>query len=84
MASVYGLSKSKLTSFEQCARKLWLSKHRPELEAVDDDSQARFATGHEVGALACTLIPDGVMVEAEPDLRAAIDRTRELIDGGWK
>lgn len=84
MASAYGLSKSKLTSFEQCARKLWLSKHRPELEVVDDDSQARFATGHEVGALACALLPNGVMVDAEPDLGAAISRTRELIDGGWR
>jgi len=84
MASAYGLSKSKLTSFEQCARKLWLSKHRPELEVVDDDSQARFATGHEVGALACALLPNGVMVDAEPDLGAAIGRTRELIDGGWR
>lgn len=84
MASGYGLSKSKLTSFEQCARKLWLSKHRPELEVVDGDSEARFATGHEVGALACALLPNGVMVDAEPDLSAAIDRTRELIDGGWQ
>lgn len=84
MATKHGLSKSKLTSFEQCERKLWLSKHRPELEVVDGDSEARFATGHEVGALACALLPNGVMVDAEPDLGAAIDRTRELIEGGWR
>jgi|JI10StandDraft_1071094.scaffolds.fasta_scaffold104719_2 hypothetical protein len=38
-----------------------------------------FATGHEVGALACSQVPGGVMVEAEPDLRAALDLTRKLV-----
>jgi len=84
MAIEFGLSKSKLTAFEQCARKLWLSKHRPELEIVGEDAQARFETGHAVGALACSLVPTGVMIDAEPNLEAAIDRTRELIDGGWR
>jgi len=42
----------------------------------------RFAAGHEAGAVACSLHPDGVMVEAEPDLSAAIARTRELFDQG--
>lgn len=79
----FGLSKSKITAFEQCARKLWLSKHRPELALVDGGAEARFATGHEVGELACSLFPTGVMVEAEPDLAAAVTRTRELIDAGW-
>lgn len=60
----HGLSKSKITAFEQCARKLWLSKHRPELASVDDAAEARFATGHEVGALACSLFPTGMMIEA--------------------
>lgn len=79
----YGLSKSKITAFEQCPRKLWLSKHKPEVAQVDDGAEARFATGHEVGDLACSLLPSGVMVEAEPDLAAAVARTRELIDAGW-
>ena len=79
----YGLSKSKITAFEQCTRKLWLSRHRPELALVDDGAEARFTTGHQVGDLACSLLPTGVMVEAEPDLAAAVARTRELIDNGW-
>lgn len=79
----YGLSKSKITAFEQCARKLWLSRHRPDLALVDGGAEVRFATGHEVGDIACSLFPTGVMVEAEPDLAAAVTRTRELIDGGW-
>lgn len=74
-----GLSKSRLTAFEQCPKRLWLSVHRPELAEHDDGSQARFVTGHEVGALACELCPEGEMVLAEPDLAAALERTRELL-----
>lgn len=79
----FGLSKSKITAFEQCPRKLWLSKYRPDLAVVDDGAEARFATGHEVGELACSLMPTGVMIEAEPDLKAAVAQTRQLIDAGW-
>lgn len=78
----YGLSKSKITAFEQCPKRLWLSVHRRELAELDGDAEARFATGHEVGTVACALMPDGVMIEAEPDLEAALATTRALIDGG--
>jgi len=75
----FGLSKSRITAFEQCPRRLWLSIHQPGLAEPDEGAEARFATGHEVGAVACALHPDGVMVEAEPDLAAALARTAELI-----
>ncbi len=74
-----GLSKSRLTAFEQCPKRLWLQIHRPDLAETDERAEARFAAGHEVGAVACSLVPQGVMIEAEPDLAAALDRTRELI-----
>ena len=75
----HGLSKSKITRFEQCPKRLWLSVHRPELAEQDEGAEARFAIGHEVGRIACALLPDGVMVEAEPDLAAAIARTQALL-----
>lgn len=78
----FGLSKSKITAFEQCPKRLWLSVHRRNLVKQDDVATARFATGHEVGAIACALLPDGVMVDAEPDLAAALDSTRALLDNG--
>jgi hypothetical protein len=78
----FGLSKSKITMFEQCPKRLWLSLHRRNLAVRDEGAEARFATGHEVGALACALLPDGVMVEAEPDLSAALATTRALLDAG--
>ena len=78
----FGLSKSKITMFEQCPRRLWLSVHRAELAEQDKGAEARFATGHEIGAIACALLPNGVMVEAEPNLAAALATTQSLLDGG--
>jgi len=49
------LSKSKLLSAWQCPRKLHLEIHRPELAEIDPATEALFATGHQVGALAKTL-----------------------------
>lgn len=77
-----GLSKSRITAFEQCPRRLWLMVYRPELAEYEDGADARFATGHAVGAIACALHPEGVMVEAEPNLSAAVATTSQLIADG--
>lgn len=78
----FGLSKSKITAFEQCPKKLWLATHRPELAQQDEGAETRFATGHVVGDEACRQGAGGVMVEAVPDLAAAIATTRALIESG--
>lgn len=78
----FGLSKSKITAFEQCPKRLWLATHRPELAEQDAGAEARFATGNAVGEIACALYPEGVMVEAEPDLAAALATTEALIAAG--
>jgi hypothetical protein len=54
--------------------------HWPKFAWFDASAGLRFSVGHETGAVACALYPDGVMVEAAPDLAAAIARTRELLD----
>jgi len=54
-----GLSKSRLMSFRPCPKRLWLDVHRPQLAAHDPQSQATFATGHAVGAIAQRLYDDG-------------------------
>ncbi|MNS65346.1 hypothetical protein D3C72_985070 [compost metagenome] len=79
----HGLSKSRLAAFEQCPRRLWLSVHARDLAQADPGAGAGFAAGHEVGAVACMLLPDGVMVEAKPGLVAALSKTRALLDAGW-
>lgn len=78
----HGLSKSRITAFEQCEKRLWLSVHKPELAEQDDDAQTRFSIGHEVGDAACAMYPHGVMVEAEPDLASALATTRQLLADG--
>lgn len=75
----YGLSKSKIAAFEQCAKRLWLSVHKPEEAVYDAATNAKFATGHAVGDLACEMYPDGILIEAVPTLQAAIEKTVELL-----
>jgi hypothetical protein len=79
----HGLSKSKITAFEQCPKRLWLQKHKPDAAVTDDGAQARFATGDAVGEIACALCPDGVMIKAEPDLGAALEQTQRLLTDGF-
>ena len=78
----FGLSKSKLTTFEQCPRRLWQQTHAPERGEVDEEQQARMAVGHTVGEIACGLFPDGVMVDADEGLNVAVETTRHLIEEG--
>lgn len=49
------LSKSRLLSFLQCPRRLWLEVHRPGLAPYEPARQALFDTGNRVGAIARTL-----------------------------
>lgn len=80
----YRLSKSRIAAFEQCPRKLWLMTHMPHLAEPQDDAAERFAAGHAVGAEACEQCLGGVMVDAIPDLSAAIATTRALLDAGQR
>jgi len=68
-----GLSKSRLMSFRQCPKRLWLDVHRPELAVHNPQTDANFATGHAVGAIAQRLYDDGrgVLIEYDGGLRAA-------------
>lgn len=81
---IFGLSKSRITSFEQCPKKLWLSVHKRELAETQAGSELRFAGGHEVGAIACELVPGGVMIKAQPDLKTALKQTSELLAAGHR
>lgn len=80
----HGLSKSRITAFEQCEKRLWLSIHKRDVAQEDGEAQTRFSIGHEVGDAACAMHPDGVMVEAEPDLKAALATTSLLIGDGFE
>ena len=73
------LSKSKLTAFEQCPKKLWLLVHRPEKAEFDEATLVRFAAGHRVGELARLTEPDGVLVDTGKNLEAALTATSDLL-----
>lgn len=74
-----GLSKSRIAAFEQCAKRLWLSTHRPDLKEEDPAAKVRFATGDEVGRIARDLSTGGTLVVAQPDLAAALAQTSQLL-----
>ncbi|MBU1376322.1 MAG: DUF2779 domain-containing protein [Alphaproteobacteria bacterium] len=70
------LSKSQLAEFEQCEKRFWLARHRPELATVEDPTV--FAAGHAVGAVARSNLPTGRLIE-ERDPQAAIAATSEAL-----
>lgn len=78
----YRLSKSKIAAFEHCPRRLWLQIHRRGAAQFDVDTLDLFQFGHDVGALAQFALPGGIIVAAEPDMQAALDRTAALIAAG--
>lgn len=60
------LSKSKFMIGLQCPVWLWKSFHaKHELPPFDAATQAKFAVGHEVGALAQRLFPGGILIPTE-------------------
>lgn len=77
------LSKSKLLSFRQCPKRLWLELHRPELASVSAASQAVFQIGHRVGDISRTLYdPDGLgaLIDLQAEgVGAALARTGRLL-----
>jgi hypothetical protein len=79
-----GLSKSRIAAFEQCAKRLWLGTYRRELAEEDPGARVMFAVGNEVGRIARDLSSGGVLVDAQPDLAAALAQTRQLLVDGHR
>lgn len=78
------LSKSRIIDGLQCAKRLYLQVHYPELSKVGPAAAHRFEVGHRVGEVARSLHPGGHLV-AGNDLDAALIATeRELAQPGDK
>jgi Domain of unknown function(DUF2779) len=81
---VRSLSKSKLLSFRQCPKKLWLEDHHSELKVGPVGTTAGFAAGKSVGAVARRLYdPKGAGQLIDVDrmgYEAALQRSRELLE----
>lgn len=68
------LSKSKLQSYHQCNKKLWLEVHQPTLAQRDEFQQLSLDRGTEFGNAVRELYPDGILV-AEKNSQDAITKT---------
>lgn len=78
------LSKTKLLSFAQCPKRVWLETYSPELEEPSPEQGARLAAGERVGEIARELYGRGAghLVSFDRGLRAAIEQTRALVAAG--
>lgn len=75
-----GLSKSKILNHRQCPKRLWLETNHPKLAEVDAGMQARFDVGNQVGELARTFYPGGILID-EPSLTKALEKTKYVLSG---
>ncbi|MGO9586477.1 MAG: DUF2779 domain-containing protein [Limisphaerales bacterium] len=73
------ISKTKFLQGLQCPKLIWSAYNAKHLfPEVDDALQAVFDQGHEVGAFAKKMFPDGVEVEVDPtDFEGAIQLTQK-------
>lgn len=74
------LSKSKIMSGLQCPRRLWLEVKRPDWMHFSDRAKQSFAAGHEVGAVAQQLHPEGVLIGFEGELSSALAETGHMVE----
>ena len=78
------LSKSKLISYRQCPKRLWLEVHRPELREDSASTQAIFASGHKVGELAQQIfdpLGSGFLIDMQAlGIAGAFTKTTELVN----
>jgi len=78
------LSKTNYTCADQCYKKLWLKKFRPDLAEIDAVLEARFKTGHMVGEYARRLFPGGVLIEFNENFSIMAEKTESLLKSGVK
>jgi hypothetical protein len=78
------LSKSRLISAWQCAKRVHLEKHHPELGVISPQTRSQWETGHRVGAIAQQLYgaPGSVEIEFDKRIGLLLRKTRELLEGG--
>ena len=78
MSKLHKLSKSRLLSFRQCPKRLWLHTYRPELAEIDGSAASAMTIGSRVGEIFRETYPEGVLVDTD-DLASALEMTQLLI-----
>ena len=76
------LSKSRLISAWQCAKKLHLEKHHPEHAEVSARTESLFATGNQVGEIAQQFYGTDTSVEIAFNFKTMVAETKRLFESG--
>lgn len=76
----FRLSKSRLMDFLQCPKKLYLRTHQPELAEDSAGAMQSFQIGHEVGDVAQSLYPNGILIGHDNNLSLALADTRKTLE----
>lgn len=79
MSRTFKLSKSRLLSYRQCPKRLWLQTHSPELAEVSESTAAIMSAGTSAGEVFHSLYPEGILVDCE-DLGEALRLTQRLLE----
>jgi hypothetical protein len=75
----FRLSKSKVMSGRQCAKRLWLETHRRDLMETSSASRMAFENGHRFGETARSAMGTGRLVEHVHNIGLAIEETTQLL-----
>jgi hypothetical protein len=78
------LSKSRLIAAWQCAKRLHLEKHHPELAEISARTESLWNTGYQVGEIAQQIYgtPDSVEIPYDRRNGVMVGATRRLLDNG--
>lgn len=80
--SDHQLSKTRMLSGWQCAKRLWLDAHEPGEAVVSRETLRAFAKGHKVGTTGHTLFPGGLLIGGDRTTPAqAVEETRKALAG---
>ncbi|RJQ69359.1 MAG: DUF2779 domain-containing protein [Desulfobacteraceae bacterium] len=75
-----GLSKSRIIQHLQCPKRLWFAVNRPELAKEVASVHTRLQVSTEVGEVARSLFPDGILIDTQDSSQALAD-TRQALAG---
>ena len=73
------LTKSLIAAYDQCPKRLWLEVNEGAPNHDDPQGDLRKAEGDRIGAIARSLFPDGVLVEAALPRNEALAKTQEYL-----
>lgn len=75
------LSKSKIISYLQCPKRLWLQVYKPDEAKITESSAKSISIGYDVGDVARKLYPDGKLVGSYENISESIEATQSILRG---